>query len=429
MANEKPRVATRREFMNKLIDPYEPAKLGNPNSNYSETITPGVPEFNRSYEISQKGDVDKDVSVGFDEMDTAIQYHFENKLELSVLQNGQRRVVPVVYGSPERWKSIQADGYFRDTEGKIQVPLVVYRREGIEPVKSLGNKLDGNLVKNFMLVQKSYNNKNMYGNFSVLTNRVPEKSYNVAPIPDYVNVTYQCIVYTYFVEQMNGLIEVINFASDSYWGNPSTYVFRTKIDNYSTAVEIQAGDDRMVKSEFKLTLSGYIIPDSLNREVAVANRLLGPSQIQFGLETANSSEIFNTQTAKGAIKPLSAIQTPDSVNVSIVNNIVNNNGVSSADLDYLATSVAKTATTVTQTTATFPNTYIKQPPTGSTLPAPTKDNFIFYANGITIPGKDITYLYEVGSDVVVAIEPTTLGYYLTNSDGTAKEIIGVGKFG
>ena len=288
MANEKPRVATRREFMNKLIDPYEPAKLGNPNSNYLDTITPGVPEFNRSYEISQKGDVDTDVSVGFDEMDAAIQYHFNNKLELSVLQNGQRRVVPVVYGSPERWKSIQADGYFRDTEGKIQVPLVVYRREGIEPVKSLGNKLDGNLVKNFMLVQKGYSNKNIYGNFSVLTNRLPEKSYNVTPIPDYVNVTYQCVVYTYFVEQMNGLIEAINFASDSYWGDPSTYIFRTKIDSYSTIVEIQAGDDRMVKSEFKLTLSGYIIPDSLNREVAVANRMLGPSQIQFGLETANS---------------------------------------------------------------------------------------------------------------------------------------------
>lgn len=296
--NQKPRTATRREFMNKFVDPYEPAKVGNPNQIYSEIVTPGVPEFNRSFEISQKGDTDLNVAVGFNEMDAAIQHHFDNKLELSVEQNGQRKIVPIMYGSPERWKSMQADGFFRDTEGKIQVPLIIYRRDGVEPVKNLGNKLDGNSVKNFMLVQRSYNNKNMYSNFSALNNRVPEKAYSVAPIPDYVNVTYSCIVYTYFVEQMNGLIEAINFASDSYWGDPSTYMFRTKIDSYTTAIEIQSGDDRMVKSEFKLTLSGYIIPDSLNKEVAVANRLFGPSQIAFGVELAQSPGEFKLESTK-----------------------------------------------------------------------------------------------------------------------------------
>ena len=296
--NQKPRTQTRREFMNKLVEPYKEANLGNPNHIYSEKATPGTPEFNRSYEISQKGDTDINVSVGFDQMDAAIQYQFDNVLKLSVNQNGQRRTVPVVYGSPERWKSIQVDGFFRDKEGKIQVPLVIYKRESVEPVKNVGNKLDGNSVKNFMLVQKSYNRKDVYSNFSALNNRIPEKAYSVAPIPDYVNVTYSCLLYTYFVEQMNGLVEALNFASDSYWGDPTSYMFRTKIDSYTTAIEVQAGDDRMAKSECKLTLSGYIIPDSLNREMAVVNRLFGPSQIAFGMETAQSSGEYGLESTK-----------------------------------------------------------------------------------------------------------------------------------
>lgn len=301
MSNIQPRPENRREFMNKLVDPYPLAEAGNPNQIYSQTVTPGVPEFNRSLEISQKGDTDVNVAVGLEDMDSAIQWHFDNVLKLSVLQNSQRKVVPVIYGSPERWKGVQADGYYRDKEGKIQVPLVIYRREGMQPIRDLGNKLDGNNVKNYMLAQKNYNRKNIYSNFSILNNRVKEKAYTIVPIPDYVNVTYQCLVYTYFAEQMNGLVEAINFAAYSYWGDPSKYMFRTKIDNFSNVVNVEAGEDRMVKSEFKIELNGYIIPDSLNKEIAIANRVFGPSQIAFGMELAQTSGEYKLERNKTSL--------------------------------------------------------------------------------------------------------------------------------
>jgi hypothetical protein len=298
MADFKPRPENRREFMNKLVDPYPLAGEGNPNQIYSETAAPGTPQFNRANEISQKGDNDINVSVGLEDMDSAIQYYFDNVLKLSVIQNNQRKAVPVIYGSPERWKSIQADGYFRDKENKIQVPLVIYRREQIDQVRDLGNKIDGNAVKNLMLLKRNYNKRNIYNNFNLLNNRVPEKEYIVAFPPDYVTVTYSCIIYTYFAEQMNGLIEAINFASNSYWGDSSKFQFKSRIDNYSTMTMIEAGDDRMVKSEFKIILNGYIIPNSINREVAVANRLFGPSQIAFGVELAQSTGEFNLELPK-----------------------------------------------------------------------------------------------------------------------------------
>ena len=36
------------------------------------------------------------------------------------MQNGVRREVPIIYGAPERWKSFQKDGYYRDKNGKYQ---------------------------------------------------------------------------------------------------------------------------------------------------------------------------------------------------------------------------------------------------------------------------------------------------------------------
>jgi len=299
MADYKPIPNTRREFMNKLINPYAEAALGNPNQVYSETAAPGTPSFNRAYEISQKGDTDMNVSVGLEDMDNAIQWQFDNVLKLSVVQNNQRKVVPVIYGSPERWKSIQADGYFRDKDNKIQVPLVIYRRDTVEPVRNVGNKIDGNVVKNFILARRSYNKHDIYSNFSLLNNRIPEKSYSVVPVPDYVNVTYQCLVYTYFVEQMNKLVEAINFSSYSYWGDPSgKYMFRTVVDSFGNNINVEVGEDRLVKSEFKITLNGYIIPDSLNREMAVVNRTFGPSQIAFGVELAQTSGEYKLELPK-----------------------------------------------------------------------------------------------------------------------------------
>jgi len=421
----KPRPENRREFMDKLVTPYDET-IGNPNQVYSAEIKPGQAEFNRSLEISMKGDDTVNIAVGLQDMDEAISFYFDNVLKLSVFQNNRKRLVPVVYSSPEKWKSIQSDGFLRDSSGKIQAPLITFRRDNLEPNRSLGNKLDGNQIHNFILFEKKYNKRNAYDNFNILTNAKPSKEFVVAFPPDYVTLTYTVVVFTDFVEQMNQLIESINFASNSYWGDPSKFQFKARIDSFPTSVLLESGSDRTLRSTFQIILNGYIIPDSINRDMANAKKAFGPAQIQFGLETSTSSELFTAQIAKGTAKSLNAVQTADSVNVST---IVNTYTIDPGDLTYLGTSIAKTANTVTQTTATFNNSFILQPSGGSGLPPTTKDNFAFYANGVNIPGKDIISLAEVGPNVVLTVNSATLGYLLTNSDGTTKEIIGVGKFG
>jgi len=37
-----------------------------------------------------------------------------------------------MYGSPERWKAVQKDGFHRDKNGKIQAPLIMFKRDSVE---------------------------------------------------------------------------------------------------------------------------------------------------------------------------------------------------------------------------------------------------------------------------------------------------------
>jgi len=261
------RPQTRREFMNKLVNPYDP-QYGNPNIVFSEPFKPGQPEFNRAYETSLKDLQDKKFSIGIKDIDEAIMYYFDNVLKLSVYQNNESVLVPIIYGSPEKWKSVQADGYYRDGAARIMSPLVMFKRESVVQNRTLGNKLDGNNAHNVQLFEKSYSRRNVYDNFAVLRNQTPQKEFVVTVTPDYVTVNYRCLMWTNFVEQMDKLIEAVNFASNSYWGDPSRFQFLTKIETFTDSQTYEQGEDRLVRTEFDMTLNGYLIPDSINAFLA-----------------------------------------------------------------------------------------------------------------------------------------------------------------
>lgn len=261
------RPETRREFMDKMITPTD-KQYGNPNIIFSKTFKPGQPEFNRAYETSYEPTGDKKFSIGIKDIDEAVMYYFNNVLKLTVYQNNGIVTVPIIYGSPEKWKSIQRDGYYRDEAARIMSPLLVFKRSNIVQNRTLGSKIDGNTAKNVQLFEKSYSRRSMYDNFSVLQDQKPEKEFVAVVTPDYITVTYSCIAWTNFVEQMDKLIEAINFASNSYWGDPNSFQFRTMVETFTDAQIYEQGEDRLVRTEFDLTVNGYLIPDSVNAYLA-----------------------------------------------------------------------------------------------------------------------------------------------------------------
>ena len=402
--------------MNKLVIPYDET-FGNPNSVFSEPYKPGQPQFNRANEISQLKDTARNISIGIKDIDESIQYYFDNTLRLSVIQNNTRLMVPVIYGSPERWKSVQADGFYRDAQGKIQCPLIIYRRENIQANRELGNKLDGNKVNNLILFKKQFSKRNIYDNFNILTNRTPEIEYVAAFPPDYVTITYNCIVFTNFVEQMDKLIESINFASNTYWGDPSKFQFRTRIDSFSNQIILEQGSDRTIKSTFDMVLNGYIIPDSVNRELASINRTFSNTQILFGLEVADSSEQFTANIRKPKAKKISSVQASDSTNVTIQIT----EGLTEDVIQYLSRSIQVAGTVINSNTVTFNAGWTIAP---SGVPATSADNFMFFANGVLIEKTAITSFVDNDTSSTLVVDVSLLSYSLEATD----EIIGIGKF-
>jgi hypothetical protein len=203
-----------------------------------------------------------------------------------------------MYGAPERWKSVQKDGYFRDKEGKLQVPLIMFKRDSVEKRRDLGNKLDANNPQLFYTFQEKYTTRNRYDNFSVLQGRKPQRERYAVVIPDYIKLMYTCTMWTDFVAQNNKLIEMINYSSDSYWGDPEKFKFNAKIDTYNNTVEVAQGENRVVKTSFGLTLQGYLVPDSLNKKLASENTLktFSKSVISFGTEVVATPDIRVAKT-------------------------------------------------------------------------------------------------------------------------------------
>jgi hypothetical protein len=420
----KPNPKSQKQLSNDQVEPYlfpeTDESYGNPNipsefQQFTATRQSGI-EFNRSEQMSFKGDTVKPFVVGLQDIDEAIMFYFQNVIRPFVYQNGVRIEVPVIYGSPEKWKSVQKDGYYKDRNGAIMAPLIMFKRDTMDKNRSLTNKLDANHPHLYTSWAKGYNPKNGYSNFNVLTNRIPVEQFVVNVVPDYVNLTYTCAIQTYYVEQMNKIIEAINYASDSYWGDPERFKFKASIDSYSTAIEISDNSNRIIKGTFTIKLFGYIVPDTVQKDVTAIKKYNSKAQVIIGLETVNGQAEFVSLTKKKS--PVSFPLTPS-----------NGGGggggggnIDPATLTYLNASVQKLGTFVNPTTVTFASGWLPAP---SGLPATSLNNFSIFCNGALIENAAIVSFTESGGVLTtLIINPTELGYSFDSQD----EVIAIGKF-
>jgi len=269
MKGKIPIPKSQRDIILSQQSPYDKLGRGNPNIN----------PINRGNEVTFRGDNTKPISIGFKDIDESILYYFENIIQPYVIQNNQRIKVPVQYGSQEKWKSYTKDGYYRDKNGKIMSPLILFKRNNIEKDRSIGNKMNANNPHNYYIAQKQYSKQNYYDKFNLLTNRVPVKTFYASVIPDYLIIDYSCVVFTYYVEQINKIIEAIEYNSDSYWGDKEKYQFQAKIDNFNTITEILDDKERLVSCTFNIKLRAYIVPELLQKDINSIKKFTSKAKI------------------------------------------------------------------------------------------------------------------------------------------------------
>jgi adenosylcobinamide amidohydrolase len=372
---------------------------------------------NRGQNFSFKDDKVKDIHIGLQDIDAAMMNYFNDVIKPTVVQDNNRMAVRTVYANPERWKSVQADGFYRDGNGQITVPIIMLKRDTVEKARGLGNKIDGNTIALYQVVGEAYNSRNAYDKFDVINNRIPSKQFYVTTVPDYLTLTYNCVIFTNFVEQNNKIVESFEFASDSYWGDADRFKFRASIDSFSTTTIIENGTDRVAKSTFNIKVNGYIIPDTISKDLAtVRSKFYTKSQVIFTMETAGNIETLTTSGKAPKTAMGSAAGVADAYNVNVTyNGLPPDAGI------YLNTNKQLTGTFVNNITITFASSWLAAP---AVFPSTSVDNFTFFCNGQFIEKSAIVSFTQSGGISTLVINPILLSYDFELTD----EIIAIGKF-
>lgn len=213
-----------------------------------------------------KQDESKMLEISLLDVDTVIAKYMENNLLPELEQNGQKVKVPLIYGNAERWKSSQKDGYLKDKMGRIQLPIVMFKRNSIENNETMRFLKDHNVT--YPTVKK-YSEKHAYDRFSILNPEFKRRfeAYDVQ-MPNYVTLTYEVVFWTGYTEHNNKIIEQFQYAG-SYWGEDGEYKFRVVVGNFENTQEVGAGSERIIRTNLTLTVNAYLLPKRFNNKPTV----------------------------------------------------------------------------------------------------------------------------------------------------------------
>ena len=238
----------------------------------------------REKQLRRDNDSVKDVSVSLMDMDSTIMYYFENVIKPQVIENGETVKVPVMYSSPERWYAIQNTGFMRDAKRQVILPAIAFRRTSVENDTSIPvDKIDPSDSKLNYTFERKWTSENRYDNFVLQNGFTPQREYYNVAVPDYMILNYDFIIWTHYIEQMNKIVERINWSAGAYWGEPNRMRFRANIESWTDTTEV-ADSERIIKSEFSVSMKGYLLPENFNNNITT-KKYLTPKKLVKSVET------------------------------------------------------------------------------------------------------------------------------------------------
>ena len=377
--------------------------------------------INRGTLLSRTKDDIKNPSVTLMDMDGAILHYFDKVIKPSVEDNGENVKVPVMYASPERWKAIQRDGFMKDKKRQTITPVIAYRRTSIEKDDSLPvDKLDANNPNLFYTFEKKFSNVNRYDNFSTQIGLLPQREYYNVTMPDYVTLTYEFIIWTSFIEQMNKIVERVTYSDGAYWGDPDKMRFRTSVDAFTDATEV-SDVERLVRTTFTVTMRGYLLPEGNFDHRSTTQKYLTPKKVIFGTEvdtavTKNTgkagqflSEIQDSSEKIGAGSPTETLGT--TLTFPLVLNAGTGVSLSRDGIEFNGSSRLEQTISIGQDVATTANVTFNQVSASSLI-----------LDSTTYDGGNIT------GDINFTGSLTTTGDMTVNGDATIGGIVTAQEF-
>jgi hypothetical protein len=344
-------------------------------------------------------------SVTLYDIDSAIISYLELVVLPTLEMDGHAVKIPVVYGNSERWNAVRKEGIYRDEKGRINLPMVMIRRSTVA-------KNDAMPVLNRHVSYTSvtkWSKTNKYDRMVALNPGLkPKVDIYKITIPDYVEITYECIAWTNYIDQLNEIVESLTFASDEYWGDKNKFKFITTVDNYNITNELEKGNERVNRVEFSLNVKAYLLPE----------KFYGSTTTQ---KARNAAKIVTGEIDGTGGRIEQALITPSSY-------------YDNKDLiDFLNLNNTKSGLPLSVNTITFTAVKLVAIPTlltSSVTPTMTSAGINYdvrvYINGVRyLQSNNFTVTYSQNSfTLTIDFNPTNLGF----SVGLSDEVAIIGRF-
>ena len=245
--------------------------------NAEQTVLPGK-DFTKGFAVTLK------------DIDTSVMSHIKNVMKPRIKEANEIVKVPVFYGNEERWKAVRSRGVLRDKNGSLILPLIMFRRTDVSFDDSMPMSFDHDAKGQFIKVVRSnkWSPQNQYDRFSVQQGIQPTRELMFTGMPDHVVCTYSVVMMTNYIEQMNILSDLFLEHIGTYFGDSTEHKFLSSMDGgISDASEMTADGERLIKSEFSLSIKAYVIPEFTNTIFGTAPEItkeITPSRVTFGFE-------------------------------------------------------------------------------------------------------------------------------------------------
>jgi len=363
---------------------------------------------NRAAQIkSNPGDLKQSVTL-FD-VDYAVMSYLEDTVLPTLDDNGKALKIPVIYGNSERWNGARRQGVYRDGgKGKIQLPLMMLRRTSITKDDTMP------MFKRYTSYQTvtKWSKDNRYDRFSILGKATAPKYelYNIM-MPEYVEISYECMGWTSYIEHLNAVIEQLNFSA-TYWGTKDKFKFRTEISDYTVVNEVGEGTERINRVEFTISVKAYLLPETFDGQ-PTTKKSINTRKVVVTTET--------DATGNGRLEGVLTTPSPYYDNKDLI--------------DFLSLNGSKSGNVVTNNTITFSGVKLIKTPdllvsvvTAGLIVAGTSYDVKVYINGVRYyqtthfnvsisPGAGIftiTFLpVGLGFDVTPTDDVTITGKFIT----------------
>ena len=232
-------------------------------------------------------------TIGIRDVDQSILSYFKDRLALSVeVADNQRKIVPVIFASGERWAMIRDRRGVRDENKTLILPLITIQRLDIDRVlgfSGLGTEVDSITVSKRIHPETNIK-QNLYAQRNKLwpTAKKNKAIYEIlsVPFPDFCNVFYQVMIWSQQQSQMNEMLEKIFYSYDaadsfvmpislnkndsSVKGNKGFFVgFRetTSIASQNNFEEF-TDDERIIRYQYNIKVPAYFVLDPKDKPLS-----------------------------------------------------------------------------------------------------------------------------------------------------------------